>query len=78
MVLAAFGLIAVGAAGFWWFSQAPDSSSGTPRLVVDRTEVNLGYLPFEAPARVVFALTNIGDGPLRLVGIPPVRALKGC
>jgi hypothetical protein len=46
--------------------------------VVDRTEVDLGSLPFEAPATVVFTLTNAGDGLLRIADVPPVRVLKGC
>lgn len=72
------GLIAVGAAAVWWLAEAPDASGGTPRLVVDRTEVDLGYLRFETPARFAFTLSNAGDGPLRLVSVPVVRALKGC
>jgi hypothetical protein len=71
-------LVAVGAAAFWWFSEVQDASGGTPRLVVDREVVDLGYLPFEAPARVVFTLTNAGDGSLKLAEVPPVRVLKGC
>ncbi|MFQ5828429.1 MAG: hypothetical protein ACE5JD_04650 [Candidatus Methylomirabilia bacterium] len=71
-------LIAFGGAAFWSRSEPPDTSEGTPRLVVDRTEVDLGYLPFEAPARVVFTLTNTGDGLLRLAYVPSVRALRGC
>lgn len=76
--LAGIVLVAVGAGAFWWFSEAQDTSGGTPRLVMDRTEVDLGYLPFEAPARVVFTLTNAGDGLLRLADVPPVKVLKGC
>jgi len=76
--LAGVVLVAVGAGAFWWFSEAQDTSGGTPRLLMDRTEVDLGYLPFEAPARVVFTLTNAGDGLLRLADVPPVKVLKGC
>lgn len=71
-------LVAVSAGAFWWFSSAQETSDGTPRLVVDRTEVDLGGLPFEAPARAVFILTNAGDGLLKLSEAPPVRVLKGC
>jgi hypothetical protein len=45
---------------------------------VDRTEIDLGRLPFERPARATFALTNVGDGTLTLDGSPPVRAVEGC
>ncbi len=76
--LGALVLVAVGGGAIWWLWGARDASGGTPRLVVDRTEVDLGSLPFEAPARVVFTLTNAGDGILRVADVPPVRVLKGC
>lgn len=75
--LGALGLIAI-AGGFWWLSEPPDAAGGTPRLVLDREVVDLGYLPFETPARVVFTLTNTGDGVLRLAEVPRVKVLKGC
>ena len=75
--LAALGVIVAGVGSFWWLSE-PTASGGTPRLVVDREVVDLGFLPFEAPARVVFMLTNAGDGPLRLADVPRVKVLKGC
>ncbi len=78
VVLGALALIPVGGVAFWWSSDRPDLSGGTPRLVLDREVVDLGALPFEAPARVVFTLTNAGGGPLRLPGAPRVKALKGC
>ncbi len=71
-------LIGIGAAALWWRSEAQNPSGGTPRLVVDRTEIDLGYFPFEARAKAVFTLTNAGDGLLRLVEVPPVQAVKGC
>jgi hypothetical protein len=73
------GIVLVAAAAGLWFRPAPnDSSGGTPRLVVDRTEVDLGYRRFDMPARVVFTLTNGGDAPLRLTDSPRVRAVAGC
>jgi len=78
VVLGALLLIAAGAASFWWLSEAQNASAGRPRLVVDRTEVDLGDLPFNAPAKVVFTLTNAGGSPLDLSENPPVRAVKGC
>lgn len=76
--LGVLGLVAVGGAAFWWVADGPDAAGGTPRLVVDRTEMDLGRLPFEAPARAVFTLTNAGDGSLRLADVPRVKVLKGC
>jgi hypothetical protein len=60
------GLIAVGAAGLWWPAQTGAASSGTPRLVVDRTEIDLGDLPFDQRATAVFTLTNAGNGVLNI------------
>ena len=62
-----------------WLRPAPKAATaGTPRLVVDRTEVDLGYRRFETPVRVVFTLTNVGDTPLRLTEVPRVRVVAGC
>jgi hypothetical protein len=77
-LLGALGLVIAGAAAFWWLSEAQDKSGGTPRLVLDRELVDLGYLRFETPVRVVFMLTNTGDGLLRLTDVPKVKVLKGC
>jgi hypothetical protein len=74
----ALGLIAVGAAGLWWPAQAGAASSGTPRLVVDRTEIDLGDLLFDQRATAVFTLTNAGNGVLNIIEEPPVEVVKGC
>jgi hypothetical protein len=78
VILGALGLVMLVAAGAWWRSTSPEASNGTPRLVLDREVVDLGFLPFEAPARAVFTLTNAGDVPLRLADVPRVSVLKGC
>lgn len=72
------GVLLVAVAALWWLSEAQKPSGGTPRLVVDRTEIDLGYFHFEKRARAVFTLSNAGDGPLRVLDVPPVKALKGC
>ncbi len=71
-------LAALGAGAFWWLSEAQDTPGGKPRLVLDREVVDLGDFPLEAQARVVFTLTNAGDGLLRPDGGPRVEAVKGC
>lgn len=76
--LAAIVVAAVVAGAFWWLSEAEDIPGGTPRLVLDREVVDLGSLPFEAPARVVFTLTNTGNGSLKIADVPRVKVLKGC
>jgi hypothetical protein len=70
--------MAIGIAAGWEPAQAGDVSGGKPRLGVDRTEVDLGDLPYGAPAKAVFTLTNTGDGLLKIVGEPQVKILKGC
>ncbi|OGK82688.1 MAG: hypothetical protein A2X52_11960 [Candidatus Rokubacteria bacterium GWC2_70_16] len=70
--------IVAGAGTFWWQSESLGTYSGTPRLVVDREVVELGTLPFEAPVRVVFTLTNAGDGALKIAEVPRVKAVVGC
>jgi hypothetical protein len=65
--------------GVWWLRAGPaETQGGTPRIAVDRSDIELGYLRFESPARVVFTLRNSGDGPLRLREVPLVKAVAGC
>ncbi|MFZ1057746.1 MAG: hypothetical protein WAP47_01000 [Candidatus Rokuibacteriota bacterium] len=78
VVLGAIIVGAVAAGAAWWLSEAVDVSGGTPRLVLDREVVDLGSLPFEAPVRVVFTLTNRGNGSLKIADVPRVKVLKGC
>ena len=78
VVVGVLAAIVAGAGTFWWQSESLDTSGGTPRLVVDREVVDLGTLPLEAPARVVFTLTNTGDGALKLADVPRVKAVQGC
>jgi len=73
----ALALIVVGASALWWSAGSPDAA-GRPRLVVDRTDVDLGDVRFGTPVRVVFRLSNAGDAPLRLKEVPQVVAKAGC
>ena len=77
-VMGALAVIVLGAGTFWWQTESLGTYGGTPRLVLDREVVELGDLPFEAPARVVFTLTNTGNGPLRIAEVPRVKAVQGC
>ena len=71
-------LLTLAGGALWLRPGHQAAQAGTPRLMVDRTEVDLGYRRFDAPVRVVFTLTNAGDAPLRLTEVPPVRAVAGC
>jgi hypothetical protein len=72
------GVLVVGMAAVWWVAGGPNAWGEKPRLVVDRDAVDLGDLPFDTPAHVVFTLTNSGEGTLTLAGAPRVEAVKGC
>jgi hypothetical protein len=80
VIAAAVAAITVLGAGVAWWSQAspPPVTGGTPRLVVDRTDIDLGNQPFETPVRATFTLTNTGDGMLQIAQSPPVKAVLGC
>jgi hypothetical protein len=78
VMLGVLAAIVAAAGTFWWQSESLGTYGGTPRLVVDREVVELGTLPFEAPARVVFTLTNAGDGALKIAEVPRVKAVVGC
>lgn len=52
--------------------------TGTPKLVVDRTEVDEGYQKLGATVRTTFKLRNEGDATLRVVDQPQVKAVEGC
>ena len=78
LAVSALFVLALAAGAFWFGTERSDSSGGTPRLIVDRREIDLGVLPFDAPTRVTFVLTNVGDGPLTIKGSPRVEAIQGC
>jgi hypothetical protein len=70
-------LLAAGVA--WWRQPAPaPGPGGTPRLVVDRTAIDLGDVPFETPVEARFVVTNAGDGVAEVDGTPRVTAVQGC
>jgi hypothetical protein len=78
-LLAAFVILGIGAAVITrWPSDLTTMSSGLPRLLVDHTEIDLGYRRFETPVRAVFILTNVGTGPVRLGEASPVTVRSGC
>jgi hypothetical protein len=79
VILLGLAAVILGGGGAWWlWSKQNGVTAGMPRLAVDRTEIDLGYRRFDTAARVVFTLTNAGDGPLRLAEVPRVNAVQGC
>ena len=73
--LGAIVLIVLLAGALWW---SPTATGGRPRLTLDREVVDLGDLQFDTPARVVFTLSNAGDGQLKIAEELSVKAVKGC
>lgn len=73
---AAFVLLLIGF--FWWSMSSQVARGGSPQLVVDRHEVDLGTLRYNALALAEFTLTNVGDGVLKIADEPVVKAVKGC
>ncbi len=69
--------LALGVAS-WSRHQPRDLGSGRGRVVVDRTEIDLGALRFNTPASAAFVVRNAGDGALEIEGAPTVRAVMGC
>ncbi len=78
MALVAAGLVVLAGGALWLWLAPREASGGAPRLVVERTDVDLGYRQFDTPARVVFTLGNAGDAPLRLSEVPRVKVAAGC
>ena len=59
-------------------SPAPSSVAGVPRLAVDRTTVDEGYVKFGTPVHETFHLSNAGNQPLQILGTPQVELVQGC
>ena len=75
-------LLIVGGVVIWTSSQNSSpvmpQATGAPRLVVDQTMVDEGYLQYNVPVRTTFRLSNVGDQPLKIVGQPMVELVEGC
>ncbi len=54
------------------------ASGGTPKLVVDQTVVDEGYVTLNTSVRTSFTIRNEGEGPLRVLGEPQVQLVEGC
>lgn len=53
-------------------------SGGAGRLEIDRTEIDLGTLPFDHWVTAIFKIRNVGDGPLMIRNTPRAEAVLGC
>jgi hypothetical protein len=66
---AAVWLVAQGAG--WMAADPASGSAGTPRLVVETSQVDLGSLIRGQKAEAEFRLRNAGDAVLRLESVKP-------
>jgi hypothetical protein len=57
---------------------ASPAVAGVPRLAVDRTTVDEGYVKFGTPVHETFRLSNVGNQPLQILGTPRVELVQGC
>ena len=76
-------LVIVGLAIWWSFASSspettPQTGNGAPKLAVDRTTIDDGYVQFETPIQATFKLNNTGSQPLKILSEPQVELVEGC
>lgn len=74
-------LVVAGVLLLWRPGGDPDFTpvvSGAPKLKVDQTAVDAGYVKFETLVQAAFRLQNVGDKPLQILGEPQVELIEGC
>ena len=76
VVAVAIGVVSAAMYANWPAASLP--TSGTPRMVVDRTVIDFGDVPYERFVDAVFTVTNAGNGVLTIGKRPAVSATKGC
>ncbi len=59
-------------------ASAPAQVTGKPRLAVDKEQIDFGKVKLGKMVEATFKLSNVGDQPLVLAGVPPVEVVKGC
>jgi hypothetical protein len=57
--------------------EVPPQVTGAPKLMVDPTSVDEGYVQFDVPVRTTYRLSNVGDQPLTIMAAP-VELVEGC
>jgi len=76
-------LLVIGGGLMTWFTsgtgpaEAPEVI-GAPRLAVEQTVIDEGYVKLDTRVRTTFHLKNVGDQPLRILGQPRVELVEGC
>lgn len=84
IILAGVALALVAFGAFFLFGRSdnqpakPVEMAGQPNLVVDREQIDFGRVPVEQVVKPEFELSNTGDQPLQIVGVPQVEVREGC
>ncbi len=79
-VVVAGVLLLIGGGLIMWPSALaePPEVTGAPRLAVDQTVIDEGYIKLNKTVRTTFYLKNVGDQPLQILGEPQVELVEGC
>jgi hypothetical protein len=56
----------------------PAKALSSPRLELDRAQIDLGQVKVGTMVSAVFTLTNGGEKPLQIIGEPQVELRTGC
>ena len=78
LLVGALVLIVGGGLVIWNASNVAPEVAGTPKLAVEDTVVDEGYLTYDTPIQTAFRLRNEGDGLLKILGQPEVVLAEGC
>ena len=80
LTVAAGVLLLVGGGLVMWPSAPAESPqvTGAPRLVVDQTIIDEGYVKLNKTIKTTFNLKNVGDQPLQILDEPRVELVEGC
>jgi hypothetical protein len=77
-LVVAVGIGVASAATYAHWPAAPLPTGGTPRMIVDRTVIDFGDVPYDRFVDAIFTVTNAGDGVMTIGNRPAVSATKGC
>jgi hypothetical protein len=85
LILVFGGLLLLGGAVWVWQSVQIGADTGaaptivtSPKLAVDRTEIDFGQVPFNKVVKANFKISNEGGSPLQIIGAPRVEVITGC